>query len=176
MSLQLYLADVKATSGSSSFLVNLKYILLSHTLHMVFLIRLGQDLYRVPFVGKILGFIIEYLIRVVFASDISCHAKIGEGLVILHGHDIVIGADVIIGKKCKIFNGTTLGNKDINKTSSGNQPIVGNNVTLCTGSKILGNVTLADNVVVAANSVVLKDFPKNVVVAGVPAKIIKNNE
>jgi serine O-acetyltransferase len=143
---------------------------------MVFLIRLGQDLYRVPFVGKILGFIVEYLIRVIFASDISCRAKIGEGLVILHGHDIVIGADVIIGKGCKIFNGVTLGNKDINQLSLDNQPIVGNSVTLCTGSKILGNVTLADNVVVAANSVVLKNFPENVVVAGVPAKIIKNNE
>ena len=106
---------------------------------------------------------------------ISCKSKIDEGLIILHGHDIVIGADVIIGKQCRIFNGVTLGNKDITGSSLGNQPSIGNNVVLCTGAKILGPLMIGDNVVIGANSVVLKDCPSNTVFAGVPAKMIKDN-
>ena len=173
MSLRFYSSDLKAASQSKSLLVNIKWFVFCHSLHMVFFIRLGQDLHQIPIIGKFLGFIVEYLIRVLFASDISCRAKIGKELVILHGHDIVIGADVVIGKRCKIFNGVTLGNKDINQASSGNQPVVGSDVTLCTGAKVLGNITLKNNVLVAANSVVLKDCPEDSLVAGVPAKIIR---
>jgi len=174
MSLCYLLSDLRSVSKSNSGLVNLKWFLISHTLHLLFLIRTGQVFRRLPFIGKLLGFVTEYIIRVIYSSDISCRAKIGPGFSIIHGHDIVIGADVIIGSGCKIFNGVTLGNKDISQSSFGNQPVVGNNVVLSTGAKILGAITIGDNVIVGANSVVLKSVPSNVVVAGVPAKVIKN--
>lgn len=173
MSIRYFIADLNAVSKSNSKLINLKWFLFNHTLHLLFLIRIGQDLYRLPFIGKLLGFIVEYIIRVVYASDISCRANIGPGLSIIHGHDIVIGGNVVIGARCKIFNGVTLGNKDTSQSGFGNQPTIGSDVLLSTGAKILGPITIGDNVVVGANSVVINDFCSNTVVAGIPAKIVK---
>ena len=51
--------------------------------------------------------------------------------------------------------------------------IIGDRVTLCAGSKVRGSVSIGDNVVVGANSVVVKDIPTNTIVAGIPAKIIR---
>lgn len=174
MSLRYFVYDLQAITKSKSVLVNLKWFFFSHTLHLLFLIRIGQDLRRLPIIGKLLGFFAEYIIRVLYSSDISCRAQIGLGFSIVHGHDIVIGSDVSIGCNCKIFNGVTLGNKDISKTSFGNQPTVGDNVVMSTGAKILGPIVIGDNVIIGANSVLLKSVPANVVVAGVPAKVLKH--
>lgn len=54
-------------------------------------------------------------------------------------------------------------------------PIIGNNVYIATGAKILGPIKIGNNVTIGANSVVIKDVPDNMVVAGVPAKIININ-
>lgn len=174
MSIRFLGRDLRSASQSDSFLMNAKWMIFTHTSHLLFFFRLGQSASKVPLIGKILKFFIEYFIRVVYASDISCLATIGPGLVFVHGHDIVIGADVVIGDCCKIFNGVTLGNKDTTQTSTGNQPVVGDNVTLSTGAKILGPVTLGDNVVVGANSVVIRNCDSNTVVAGVPARVVRD--
>ena len=54
-------------------------------------------------------------------------------------------------------------------------PLFGNNCVLGPGSKILGSVTLGDNVFVGANAVVTHDMPSNSIVAGIPAKVISMN-
>ena len=154
-------------------MTNLKWFLLSHSLHLTFLFRSGQSIKNIPIVGSAFRLSIEYIIRVVFSSDISCKAKIGPGFVIVHGHDIVIGADVIMGRNCKIFNGVTLGNKDTTQFAICNQPVVGDHVVLSTGAKILGPIIIGDNVTIGANSVVIRNCQSNTVYAGVPAKIIK---
>jgi len=51
-------------------------------------------------------------------------------------------------------------------------PVIGDNCILFAGAKVIGNVTLGNNVIVAANAVVTKDFPDNAVVGGIPAKIL----
>jgi len=175
MSLKYFLKDLEASSKSASSLIKLKCLLVSHTLHMTFLLRLGQSCQNVPFIGSVMRIIIEYIIRIIYSSDISCKAVIGSGLTIMHGHDIVIGADVEIGRNCKIFNGVTFGNKDLEQPSSSNQPTVGNNCIFCTGAKIIGPIEVADNVTVAANAVLLVDCIENSVVGGIPAKIIRVN-
>lgn len=52
--------------------------------------------------------------------------------------------------------------------------MIGNHVTVCCGAKVLGAITIGNNVVIGANAVVCKDVPDNCVVGGVPAKIIKH--
>lgn len=147
-------------------------LLFGHSFHLVFFIRLGALLGSVPAIGGIFRLMIEYLIRIIFSSDISCRATIGPGVNIMHGHGIVIGSSVIIGSNCKIFDNTSFGNKYTESTRM-EQPIIGDNCVIGTGAKILGSVTLGDNCVVGANSVVINDLPANSVAAGVPAKIIK---
>lgn len=51
--------------------------------------------------------------------------------------------------------------------------VIGNNVELCVGAKVIGKVCIGDNVIVAPNAVVIHDVPSNSIVGGVPAKILK---
>jgi serine O-acetyltransferase len=151
-------------------------VFLEHSFHLVLLIRFGFFCdKKIPILGKILRFLVEYIIRVVFASDISCKAKIGKGFRVVHGHDIVIGSDVVIGDYCKIFNGVTLGNK-YTENNLANQPTVGDYVIISTGAKILGNVVIGSHSVIGANSVVIKSVPPNSVVVGVPGRVIVKDE
>ena len=53
------------------------------------------------------------------------------------------------------------------------KPIIGNNVKICAGSILVGNIKIGNNVIIGAGSVVTKNVPDNCVIAGVPAKIIK---
>ena len=60
-----------------------------------------------------------------------------------------------------------------NKNEKNNRPTIGNNVELTLGCKVIGKVTIGDGVIVAPNSVVIKDVPACCAVSGVPAKVIK---
>lgn len=166
--LSLLKKDLIKYVPSGNYIQILKTALLSHAFHLVFLIRVGQFFRSIPFVGSFFGIFIEYFIRVVFSSDISCKAHIGGGLMIVHGHDVVIGSNVVMGENCKIFNGVTLGNKDT-EVSNNDQPKIGNNVVLGTGTKVLGGVLIGNGVKTGANSVILIDVPDNCVAVGVPA-------
>lgn len=54
------------------------------------------------------------------------------------------------------------------------RPKLGNNVNIGPGAKVFGDITIGDDVFIAANAVVTKSIPNNVIVGGVPAKIIRN--
>ena len=97
---------------------------------------------------------------------------IGPGLRIYHAGDFIhVGPNVKIGKNCTILPGVVFGNK-IEKSDQ--RPVlVGDNCYFGLGVKILGNLTLGNNVIIGANSVVTKDIPDNCIVCGIPAKIIK---
>lgn len=55
-------------------------------------------------------------------------------------------------------------------------PIIGDNVIIGTGARILGNVRIGNNVKIGSNSVVLTDIPDNCLAVGVPARIIRKEE
>lgn len=76
-----------------------------------------------------------------------------------------------VGNNCTANAGVIVGNN--NKSG---MAVIGNNVDLTVGCKVIGGVHIGDNVIVAPNSVVVKDVPDNAVVSGVPAKILKINE
>ena len=92
----------------------------------------------------------------------------GPGVCFCHYGTLVVNKEARIGKKCRIHVGVNIGNQ-------GGAPIIGDNVYIGPGAKIFGPVTIGNNVVIGANAVVNHSFPDNVVIAGVPAKIIKQN-
>lgn len=98
--------------------------------------------------------------------------EIDEGLVVQHPNGIVVGCGVIIGRNCTILQQVTVGENY--KGEDHSYPLIGQSVTLCAGAKILGNIKIGDNSIVAANSVVIKSFDSNSVIAGVPAQCKKN--
>lgn len=147
-------------------------VFFSHSFHMTLFYRIGKLFSLIPLVGVIFRYIFEYMMRIIFSSDISMKSDIGGGLKFEHGQDIVIGADVKVGKNLRIFNGVTIGGKDPALPSTGNQPTIGDNVVISTGSKILGPISLGNNVITGANCVCIKSVPDGSTVAGVPARII----
>ena len=104
--------------------------------------------------------------------EIHPGAKIGSGLVIDHGHGIVIGETAVIGDNCTIYHQVTLGGNGREKNAK-RHPTVGNNVLIGAGAKILGPVTIGDHSQIGAGSVVLIDVPECSTVAGVKARVIK---
>lgn len=99
----------------------------------------------------------------------------GPGLRIWHYGNIVINPFAKVGKNCSLHGDNCIGNsghRDI-KLGSG-CPIIGDNCDIGVGAKIIGDVKLADNITIAAGAVVVHScLEPNVVLAGIPAKIVK---
>lgn len=95
--------------------------------------------------------------------------NIGSGFTITHFNGIFVHAKSI-GKNCSIRQDVTIGADHI---PNGSIPTIGDNVEFGAGCKVLGGITVGNNVVIGANAVVVHDVPDNCVVAGIPAKVIK---
>ena len=102
----------------------------------------------------------------------------GKGLSIAHYGNIVVNNNSKIGINCRIHEGVTIGVTDDAYWGEqcGEAPVIGDNVFIATGAKIIGNVKIADGVAIGANAVVVKDILEpNTTWGGVPAKRISNN-
>lgn len=95
--------------------------------------------------------------------------KVGYGLYIPHIEGGVIINCKSIGYGCRINSGVVVGNKHTNTQV----PTIGNCCNLSVGCKVIGDINIGDNVLVAPNAVVVSDVPNNCIVGGVPAKILK---
>lgn len=144
-------------------------IIFANTFYLIILYRLSYWAYQrhIPLIPRLA----HMFSIILFSADISPTAEIGGGLRIAHSVGIVIGGNTIIGKNVQIYQNVTIGSSD-NAKDERTMPTIGDNVTLFAGSAIIGVIQIGDNVTVGANAVVTKDFPNNVVVAGVPAQII----
>lgn len=94
-------------------------------------------------------------------------SSIGQAFKINHGVGTVVGARCIIGDNCTIHQNCTLGDRN------GGRPSIGNNVIIYAGSMVLGNITIGDNSIIGANSVVTRSCPPGSVLIGSPARIIR---
>ena len=120
---------------------------------------------------KIIGTPILWLYKlrcIFYGIHISPKTSIGENLLIWHGTGLIVNENTIIGDNVVLRHNTTIGNSH----SGGPSPRIGNNVNVGANVVIIGDITIGDNSVIGAGSVVVKDVPKDVVVAGNPAKII----
>lgn len=130
-----------------------------------FFYRLSNILYRfkIPFLPTI----IKGIIFLIYNSVIPYQAKIGKGTRFAYGGiGVVIHKRAVIGTKCVIGTNVTIGGK------SGHYqvPIIGNNVYISTGAKVLGPIKIGSNATIGANAVAIKNVEDNTVVVGVPAK------
>lgn len=108
-----------------------------------------------------------------FGIEIAVACHIGPGLFFPHTQGTVIGA-YRIGSNAVIYQGVTVGARDLDFTfDEHHRPILGDDVMLGAGAKVLGGIHLGNGVTVAANAVLLMSVPDHSVVGGVPAKILK---
>jgi len=98
---------------------------------------------------------------------------IGKGLSLYHGQALVVNKSTIIGENCVLRNGTTIGHKKLADGSFSNCPRIGNNVDIGANVCIIGGVTIGDNVIIGAGSVVTKDVLSDCVVVGNPARVLE---
>lgn len=110
----------------------------------------------------------HYTIR--YGIDISRDARIGSGLYIGHFGGIFVNQGVVIGDNCNLSQGVTLG--QLNRGEKAGCPIIGNNVYIAPGAKIIGRVLVGDNASIGANAVVVNDVAQHTTVGGIPARPI----
>ena len=103
----------------------------------------------------------------VTGTDIPVTVSIGAGLLIPHPNGIIIHGDSSIGINCLIFQQVTIGSRN-----GSAPPIIGNNVDIGAGAKIIGSIKIGDYAKIGANAVVLTDVPAQATAVGIPAKIL----
>lgn len=115
-----------------------------------------------------------------FHTNFGRHISLGKQVFINHGCSfldlggIVIEDDVMIGPRVNITSENHPTSISDRKTMLSSKVIIKQNVWIGAAASILSGVTVGENSVVAAGAVVTKDVPPNVVVAGVPASVIKH--
>lgn len=104
-------------------------------------------------------------------SDIDPEACLGAGLKLPHPNGIVIHGDAVVGDDCMIMQQVTIG-----MIREGEVPVIGNNVYIGAGAKIIGRVRIGDGARIGANAVVTRDVPPGDTAVGIPAKILARRE
>src|SRR5882757_6522866 len=107
-------------------------------------------------------------IEMITGCTINREVKIGDGFHLIHGGNVRIHPDVVIGKNCTILHEVTIG------TNTGREgvPVIGDNVQIGAGAKILGPIKIGDGAIIAANSLVIADVPAGATAVGVPARAL----
>lgn len=108
--------------------------------------------------------------RLLTGIEIHPGAELGRRLFIDHGMGTVIGETAIVGDDVTLYQGVTLGGTG--KEKGKRHPTLGNNISIGSGAKLLGNITIGDNCRVGAGSVVLRSVPANSTIVGVPGHIV----
>ena len=167
--MQLLRRDIERLMGPEQSLRKFLRLLLSYRLLPVILLRGAQTLRRsrIPLFPDVLSM----LNFVLFGLEVAKQCEIGGGLLIAHPQGVILGAERI-GENVTVFSGVTLGARGLGVPFRGEErPVIGSNVTIGTGAKILGRVRIGDGAIIGANAVVIHDVPAGAVAAGVPAVV-----
>jgi serine O-acetyltransferase len=109
--------------------------------------------------------------RAITNVEIHPAAKIGDALFIDHGTGVVVGETAEIGDNVTLYQGVTLGGTGF--ATGKRHPTVEDNVTIGSGAKLLGPITVGHGAKIGANSVVITDVPPNSTVVGNPGHVVK---
>ncbi len=121
----------------------------------------------VPLVPRV----IAVLSRAFTGIEIHPAAKVGNGFFIDHGMGVVIGETAEIGDSVTLYQGVTLGGTGFQ--AGKRHPTIEDNVTIGSGAKLLGPITVGHGSKIGANSVVIHDVPPNSTVVGNPGHPVR---
>ena len=135
--------------------------------------RFGRWRYgvRPALLRKLFSLIYKFLykvIQILTGIEFPCEVQIGRNFVIDHFGGIIVSGYAKFGDNCRIRNGVVVGLQRVDDPCA---PIIGNNVDIGAGAKVLGAIRIGNNVLIGANAVVVADVPDESVAVGVPAKI-----
>ncbi|HXB15079.1 MAG TPA: serine O-acetyltransferase EpsC [Solirubrobacteraceae bacterium] len=138
-------------------------------IHALLAFRVAHAMYGagVPLLPRL----ISMLTRTITGIEIHPAARIGQGLFIDHGTGVVIGETAEIGDNVTLYQGVTLGGTGF--ATGKRHPTVQDNVTIGSGAKLLGPITIGHGAKIGANSVVITDVPPNSTVVGNPGHPVR---
>lgn len=166
----VFRGEVRAVFERDPAAVSFWEILLTYSgLHAIISHRIAHLFFKwhIPVLPRL----ISQLSRFFTGIEIHPGARIGKGFFIDHGMSVVIGETTIIGGNVTLYQGVTLGGTG--KERGKRHPTIGNNVVVSTGAKVLGNISIGNNVNIGANAVVIRSVPDDCTVVGVPGRIAK---
>lgn len=132
-----------------------------------YLYSMGHKIHKKGF--KRFSKLFDFFNYLLHNSYLPSKSEIGKETIFAYGGiGIVIHERAVIGKHCVIGQGITIGGK----SGSKGVPIIEDNVEICAGARILGEINIGHDSIIGANAVVVDDVEPYSVVAGVPAKII----
>lgn len=108
-----------------------------------------------------------------FGVYVGPRSMMGAGLHFSHPTSVVIGDRLMLGERCRLYQQVTLAGAPDGEQAF---PRLGNDVVVYPGAKVIGEGRVGNNVVIGANAVVNRAFGDNVVLAGVPARVVKRLE
>lgn len=130
-----------------------------YTIRPVFLRKVVSLLYKVLF----------KFVQVLTGIELPCEVIVGKNFVIDHFGGIVVSGFARFGDNCRIRTGVVVGLARVEDPCA---PVIGHNVDIGAGAKLLGRIVVGDNVNIGANSVVTCDVPSNSTAVGVPARVM----
>ncbi|MFN3908668.1 MAG: serine O-acetyltransferase [Flavobacterium sp.] len=147
--------------------------LFDHSFRFLFFLRIG--IYFSKSNNPILRLLSRFIrnkIMYQYSSDVSFNIKVGKNVRFGHPTGIVIGNKTEIGDNVKIWQHVTFGSHGKNGLKK-EYPIIGNNVKIFAGAKVIGGIFVGDNSIIGANSVVNVDIPSNSIAVGIPCKVFE---
>jgi serine O-acetyltransferase len=169
----LVLSDLYRLRGSTKFSALMRNVFFGEAYQYIFWMRtcryarrqsrLKYTLY--PFARLMLN---HYTYK--FGIVVPVETEVGPGFYIGHFGGIIVYPLCKIGKNCNLSQGVTVGKTNRGKNKG--YPVIGDNVYIGPGAKVIGAVKVGNNVAIGANCVVTKDVPDNAVVVGIPGKVI----
>ena len=132
--------------------------------------RLSHHLWSSRLPLKLVARCLSQIGRSLTGVEIHPGAQIGHSVFIDHGMGVVIGETAVVGERCLLYQGVTLGGTG--KEHGKRHPTLGNNVVVGAGAKVLGNIKIGSNTRIGAGSVVLKDVEADCTVVGIPGRIV----
>jgi len=130
-------------------------------LHAILVHRVAHWLWRHRL--RLAARFLSQICRLITGIEIHPAARIGAGFFVDHGMGVVIGETTEIGDNVTLYQGVTLGGTG--KQTGKRHPTL--------GASVLGAITIGDNSLIGAGSVVLREVPPNSTVVGVPARLVR---
>lgn len=154
--------------------------LVKKVLHKIFKIKNPTDrffenrdyiLKNDNFLSRIYGYQNEKILRKYNAS-VPCSEKIKPFSTPHELNGIFISAGAVVNDGCTIFHQVTIGSNTLLDSKNPGAPIIGKNVYIGAGAKIIGNIRIGDNVRIGANCVVTRNVPDNATVVLTTPRVI----
>lgn len=153
------------------------YVFFEQGLWAIAVYRFGRWVRRVKlpviaFLLRFCAFLLFKLTEIVTGVSLPASASIGKGFYVGHFGPCICHSDVKIGEHCAIGPGVVIGTRGLGDRGV---PVLGNNVYVGVGAKILGGLTIGDGARIGANAVVIDDVPAGTTVVGIPAKPVRSS-